>query len=128
MKEQGIHIEQLPAQRHSLLITCFDGWGNALDVSRAMASFLIRKLEANYFARINPEPFYRYDENGEVEREDYYLKGALERSRVYAASDTWYEEIYRSGEVFLRITYQEGQKVKEEFISEGEVVRERRYP
>jgi proteasome assembly chaperone (PAC2) family protein len=46
-----------------LLIICFDGWGNALDVSRAMASYLIRNLKANPFARINPELFYRYDES-----------------------------------------------------------------
>jgi predicted ATP-grasp superfamily ATP-dependent carboligase len=31
-----------------------------------MASYLIRKLDANHFARINPEPFYRYDENRPV--------------------------------------------------------------
>ena len=63
MNEQGIYIDQLPEQGHSLLIAGFDGWGNALDVSMAMVSYLIRKLNAEYFARINPEPFYRYDEN-----------------------------------------------------------------
>ncbi len=76
MKEQGIHIERLPEQRHSLLITGFDGWGNALDVSRAMVSYLIRKLDAKYFARINPEPFYRYDENRPlVKVDDGRLRG-----------------------------------------------------
>ena len=63
MNEQGIHIDQLPAYKPSALIAGFDGWGNALGVSRAMVSYLIRKLHAKKFAWINPEPFYRYDEN-----------------------------------------------------------------
>ena len=63
MGNQGIHIKELPELKNALLIAGFDGWGNALDLSRAMASYLIRKLEAKYFARINPDLFYRYDEN-----------------------------------------------------------------
>ncbi|RLC31004.1 MAG: hypothetical protein DRH37_04035 [Deltaproteobacteria bacterium] len=63
MEQSAIHIEHLPEQTHSILISGFDGWGNALDISRAMVSYLIRKLKAEYFARIQPEPFYRYDEN-----------------------------------------------------------------
>ena len=63
MKEQGIHIEQLPENKPSVLIAGFNGWGNALDVSKSMASYLIRKLQATKIAWINPEPFYRYDES-----------------------------------------------------------------
>ena len=63
MDVKEIHIEQLPEQRHPLLITGFEGWGNALDVSRAMVAYIIRKLDAKPFAKINSEPFYRYDEN-----------------------------------------------------------------
>ena len=63
MNEQGIHIDHLPEVRPSVLIAGFDGWGNALSVSRAMVSYLIRKLHAEKIAWINPEPFYRYDEN-----------------------------------------------------------------
>ena len=63
MNEQGIHIDQLPEVKPSVLIAGFDGWGNALSVSRAMVSYLIRKLDATKIAWINPEPFYRYDEN-----------------------------------------------------------------
>ena len=63
MENQGIHIKELPELNQPLLIAGFDGWGNALDLSRAMASYLIRKLEAKYFAKINPDLFYRYDEN-----------------------------------------------------------------
>jgi len=63
MNEQGIHIEQLPDNKPSVLIAGFNGWGNALDVSKSMASYLIRKLQATKIAWINPEPFYRYDES-----------------------------------------------------------------
>ena len=63
MGNQGINIKELPELKNAILIAGFDGWGNALDLSRAMASYLIRKLEAKYFARINPDLFYRYDEN-----------------------------------------------------------------
>jgi len=66
MKEQGIYTEKLPEYPHSLLIAGFDGWGNALDVSKSMVSYLIRKLKAKKFAWINPELFYRYDENRPV--------------------------------------------------------------
>ncbi len=77
MTEQAFYIDRLPSRlRDPLLVAGFDGWGNALDVSRAMAAYLIRKLEARPFARINPDLFYRYDkarpmvniENGILEK------------------------------------------------------------
>lgn len=63
MKTQGIHVTELPELQAPLLIAGFDGWGNALDVSRGMAAFLIRELKAQPFARINPDIFYLYDIN-----------------------------------------------------------------
>ena len=62
-KEQGIQIEELPKLNNPILIAGFDGWGNALDISNGMSAYLIRKLKAEYFAKINPDIFYRYDEN-----------------------------------------------------------------
>ena len=62
MKYQGIHLKQLPELKRPVLIAGFDGWGNALDVSRATIAYLIRKLEAECFAEIDPDQFYRYDE------------------------------------------------------------------
>jgi proteasome assembly chaperone (PAC2) family protein len=62
MKDDGIHIEQRPELRRGVLIAGFDGWGNALDVSKEMVSYLIRKLEAQYFAKVNCDLFYRFDE------------------------------------------------------------------
>ena len=76
MNEQGIHIDQLPENKPSVLIAGFNGWGNALGVSKSMASYLIRKLQAKKIAWINPEPFYRYDENRPiVDIEGGRLKG-----------------------------------------------------
>jgi len=63
MKEEAIFREQLPDLKDPLLIAGFDGWGNALGISRAMVSYLVRKLKGKPFARINPEPFYRFDEH-----------------------------------------------------------------
>jgi len=63
METQGIQVTERPDLHAPLLIAGFDGWGNALDVSKGMAAYLIRKLDARPFARINPDIFYRYDEN-----------------------------------------------------------------
>jgi len=63
MNEQAIYIKQLPELKQPILIVGFDGWGNALDISTASVSYLIRRLKAEYFAKINPDLFYRYDES-----------------------------------------------------------------
>ena len=62
MTEVGIEIEEFPALKNPILIAGFDGWGNALNVSEGMVTYLIGKLAAKRFARINPDDFYRYDE------------------------------------------------------------------
>jgi len=75
MEVQGIHILELPDLKTPVLIAGFDGWGNALDISRGMALYLIRKLNAQSFASINPDIFYRYDSiRPEVEIKDGTLK------------------------------------------------------
>ncbi|MCD6298518.1 MAG: PAC2 family protein [Deltaproteobacteria bacterium] len=63
MIEKGIFIEKLPELKDPILIAGFDGWGNALDVSRAMVAYMVRKLKAGRFATINPDLFYHYDKN-----------------------------------------------------------------
>lgn len=62
MNTQGIQIDDLPQLDKPLMIAGFDGWGNALKISSAMASYLIRKLNARQFATIHPDTFFRYDE------------------------------------------------------------------
>jgi proteasome assembly chaperone (PAC2) family protein len=66
MSRKGIQIDELPVDKAKILIAGFDGWGNAMDVSKAMVSYLIRKLKARPFATINSDLFYRYDENRPV--------------------------------------------------------------
>lgn len=68
MSEPGIHIEHMPELENPILIAGFDGWGNALDVAKAMAGFLIRKLGARHFAKVDPDLFYRYDETRPLAR------------------------------------------------------------
>ena len=63
MKKQGIRIKELPALNDPILIAGFDGWGNALDLSNGMLTYMIRKLNAQSFARIISDTFYRYDAN-----------------------------------------------------------------
>lgn len=56
-------IDHTPRVQDPLFIAGFEGWGNALDVSRGMVDFLIHELDAVRFARLDPDPFYRYDEH-----------------------------------------------------------------
>ena len=62
MSDHGIHIKELPQLKHPLLIAGFDGWGNALNISNGMASYLIRSKEGQHFADLDSDTFYRYDE------------------------------------------------------------------
>ncbi len=61
MERQGIQIEKLPELKHPVLIAGFEGWGNALNISKGMVDFLISRLSGKQFAKINPDFFYRYD-------------------------------------------------------------------
>ncbi len=70
----GFHLDEYPRLNHPFLIAGFDGWGNALNVSKGMVTYLIGKLQAERIADIDPDLFYRYDElrpaveieNGEI--------------------------------------------------------------
>ena len=75
MIEEPIQIEHLPELNDPLFIAGFDGWGNALDISRGMVDYMIRKLDATLFGKFNPDLFYRFDENRPlVEIENGLLK------------------------------------------------------
>ena len=74
MKE-SLQIQYLPKMEDPLFVAGFEGWGNALDISRGMVDYLIRKLKAQNFAQINPDLFYRFDEHRPVvDIEDGLLK------------------------------------------------------
>lgn len=75
MDKDNVRLEYTPELNEALFIAGFDGWGNALDVSRGMIDYMIRKLEAKPFGRINPDHFYSYDKSRpQVEIENGLLK------------------------------------------------------
>mgnify|MGYP000436381917 CR=1 FL=1 len=63
MKSQRIHVERFPRINRPILIAGFAGWGNALDVSSGTVEYLISALDGELFATLNPDCFYRYDDN-----------------------------------------------------------------
>jgi len=66
MNTAGIHIKEWPQLNKPVLIAGFDGWGNALNISNGMAAYFIRRLKAKKFADLDPDTFYRYDEQRPV--------------------------------------------------------------
>lgn len=89
MIEPGIQIDQLPDLKNPLLIAGFDGWGNALKISSAMAAYLVRKFKAQRFAEMNPDLFFRYDEMRPVAHiEEGVLKSLTPPSGTFYAAQT----------------------------------------
>ncbi len=93
MKQQAIHVKEIPQLQKPILIAGFSGWGNALNVSRGMASYLIRTLDAKLFATINPDHFYRYDDARPlVSIEDGSLKSLSPAGGSFYAARTGSDE------------------------------------
>ena len=63
MGHEEIQLDYTPKSKDALLIMGFEGWGNALDVSSRMIEYLIRKLDANPFGKLNPDQFYTFEKN-----------------------------------------------------------------
>jgi proteasome assembly chaperone (PAC2) family protein len=76
MFKESIEVEYTPDLYEPLFIAGFDGWGNALEISSDMVDYLIRKLGAKPFAKINPDHFYRFDDKRPVVN----IKGGLLKS------------------------------------------------
>lgn len=75
MLHEAFQLEHLPPMEDPLLIAGFEGWGNALDISRGMADYIIEKLKGRSIGIINPDLFYRFDEHRPVaEIEEGLLK------------------------------------------------------
>lgn len=83
MDINGFHIEELPGLKHPVMIAGFDGWGNALGLASAMVVYIVGKLKAGVFARIDPDSFYRYDEDRPTVDID---QGTLRRLRLPGGS------------------------------------------
>lgn len=107
MKHSGIHIEKIPEQIHPIMITGFDGWGNAMDVSTYMVSYLIRRLNGKRFAQIDPEVYFRYDEyRPEVKIQRGILKSVTPPGGIFYSAETGLNEdriiILKTAEPSLR--------------------------
>lgn len=86
---KDIQIKELPPLKKPLLIAGFDGWGNALKISSGMATYLVRKLNAEQFATINPDAFFRYDEARPlVKIEEGILKSMVPPGGTFYATRT----------------------------------------
>jgi proteasome assembly chaperone (PAC2) family protein len=78
MMREAIQLDDLPPMKDPLLIAGFEGWGNALDVSRGMADYMIEKLRGKSFGTITADFFYRFDEHRPVaEIEEGVLKNIM---------------------------------------------------
>ncbi|MHC4758883.1 MAG: PAC2 family protein [Planctomycetota bacterium] len=62
-----LHIHQRPRLEKATLLMGFSGWMNGGDVSTMTVEYLIEKLNARYFAEIEPEGFYINNFPGSME-------------------------------------------------------------
>ena len=63
MDTQGILIREMPVLKKPVLVAGFGGWGNALNVATDALDYLIRHFEAEPFARLDPDAFFRHDQS-----------------------------------------------------------------
>jgi proteasome assembly chaperone (PAC2) family protein len=75
MKFATLLLETMPELASPTIVVGLRGWGNALEVASAMATFMVDSLEGRAVGRIDSDACYRYDENRpEVRIEDGRLK------------------------------------------------------
>jgi proteasome assembly chaperone (PAC2) family protein len=55
-------IEQTPEVSRPVVILGFEGWANGGNVAVGMIDYLLKKLGATRFAKIDPNNFYRFDD------------------------------------------------------------------
>jgi proteasome assembly chaperone (PAC2) family protein len=66
METSGFEIRKWPVLRKPVMVIGLGGWGNALNVAKGAAAFLVRQTKAQRFGFINRDAFYRFDENRPV--------------------------------------------------------------
>jgi len=69
-----------------------------------------------------------HDGEGRLLREEYRLRGQLEKVTRFPEEKIRVEELFRAGGLLLVVTYRSGVRVREEFVQDGAVVRTREYP
>ncbi len=58
----ALTIERIPELNDPVLIVAFAGWNDAGSAATHATQFLIKRLQANRFANIDPEEFYNFSE------------------------------------------------------------------
>jgi len=75
MKFDTFQLDTMPELSSPMIVVGLRGWGNALEVASAMATFMVDSLEGRSVGRIDSDACYRYDEDRpEVRIEDGRLK------------------------------------------------------
>ena len=70
---------------------------------------------------------YTLDAAGNVAREEYSLRGSLQKVTTYGKGKERTEDLYRDGTVFLRVYFDGDTRLREEVRSGDSVLRERTY-
>ncbi len=63
---------------------------------------------------------YEYNQDGDLEQEEYVKNGNLIKVTVYTGEDTYYEDLYRNEIPVIRVFYSEDRKTGEEFLDSYE--------
>ena len=83
-----------------------------------------RKIKMNKVSDKGLEEWaFYYDSEGDLDREEYYQRGILEKRTVYTNDNSYYEELFRYGELLIRVFYEDDVKIKEEFLENGKVIK-----
>lgn len=120
--------------------TSYDGLGRGILVVERRGDTEISRTERVYDdegrltlekvqrSRAREERRFSYDDQGRLDKEEFWSQGGLNKIAFYAEDSLLREEYYSAGQLVVRVTYSEGRKVLEEFIEAGEVLRKRTYP
>jgi YD repeat-containing protein len=68
---------------------------------------------------------YALDEQGKVSREEYFLRGSLQKATIFGPGKLRTEEIYKDEELYLKVYFDGDTRQKEEVYSGGKILRER---
>ena len=63
MDLSGFEIKEWPDLRQPVVLVGLGGWGNALNVAKGSAAYLVRRTGARRIGTLKSDAFYRFDEN-----------------------------------------------------------------
>jgi hypothetical protein len=71
------------------------------------------------------EWLFGYDNDGRLSKEDYYIRGELERRTNYKDDSDFDVEIYKNGSLLVKAFYIKDEKIKEVFYDNDKIIRTR---